>query len=53
MTIEVLVAVAGGKFFLPPGIHEVTEEVGEMLVKAGHAKEKTSPKASKKTKPEE
>lgn len=47
MTIELLVAVAGRDFSLPPGTHSVADDVGEMLIKAGHAKKAADKKPKK------
>lgn len=41
MRIDLQVSVAGPGLALPAGIHEVDDAVGEMLVKAGHAKRAT------------
>lgn len=50
MKIEVLVTVAGKGYVYPPGEYEVKDEIGEMLVKAGHARKKASRSSGSKKK---
>lgn len=52
MRIEVVTSVAGNltgrRFSFPPGVHDdVPDDIGEMLVKAGHAKKAKGRKRGK------
>lgn len=51
MKVEVFRSVAGRRWSYPPGVHEVPEDIAQMLLDAGQAKKVSKGGGKKKQEP--